>query len=106
LLEGLELLPQKELDYKGNRLQEFDLDAAIDAHPEVMLVDELAHTNAPGSRHPKRYQDVEELLASGIDVYNHAQRPASRELNEWSAASPASACTRRCRIASSAKPTK
>jgi two-component system sensor histidine kinase KdpD len=69
LLEGLDVLPRKRIEYKGHVLQEFDLDAAIARKPSVLLVDELAHTNAPGSRHPKRYQDVLELLAAGIDVY-------------------------------------
>ncbi|MEO8630252.1 MAG: two-component system sensor histidine kinase KdpD [Betaproteobacteria bacterium] len=82
LLEGLVLLPAKELDYKGNRLREFDLDAAIARHPELLLVDELAHTNAPGSRHPKRYQDVEELLAAGIDVYTTVNVQHLESLND------------------------
>lgn len=69
LLEGLEMLPRRRIEYKGHVLQEFDLDAALVRKPSVLLVDELAHTNAPGSRHPKRYQDVLELLAAGIDVY-------------------------------------
>ena len=69
LLLGMELLPYKFVDYKNVRLKEFDLDAALKRHPAVILVDELAHTNAPGMRHPKRYQDVLELLDAGIDVY-------------------------------------
>ena len=82
LLEGLELLPHKELEYKGNRLREFDLDGAIARHPDLILVDELAHTNAPGSRHPKRYQDVEELLAAGIDVYTTLNVQHLESLND------------------------
>ncbi len=82
LLEGLKLLPLKELDYKGNRLREFDLDGAIERHPDLILVDELAHTNAPGSRHPKRYQDVEELLAVGIDVYTTLNVQHLESLND------------------------
>ncbi|MGH7527948.1 MAG: two-component system sensor histidine kinase KdbD, partial [Gemmatimonadales bacterium] len=62
LLEGLETLPRREVEYRGTRLEEFDLDAALVRHPALLLVDELAHTNAPGSRHAKRWQDVEELL--------------------------------------------
>ena len=58
LLEGLETIPPKELVYKGIHLQEFDLDAALQRHPQLLLVDELAHTNAQGCRHSKRYQDV------------------------------------------------
>ena len=69
LLEGLEILPRRQLSYRGKRLEEFDLDLALERRPTVIVVDELAHTNAPGSRHAKRFQDVEELLAAGIDVY-------------------------------------
>jgi two-component system sensor histidine kinase KdpD len=69
LLEGLEQLPRRPVEYRGATLPEFDLDAAIARRPDLMLVDELAHTNAPGSRHGKRWQDVEELLTAGIDVY-------------------------------------
>ena len=68
LLEGLEILPRREVDYRGRILREFDLDAALKRRPAMLLVDELAHTNAPGCRHPKRWQDVEELLGAGIDV--------------------------------------
>jgi two-component system sensor histidine kinase KdpD len=82
LLEGLPILPPKELEYKGNRLKEFDLDAAIARHPELILVDELAHTNVPGSRHPKRWQDVEELLASGIDVFTTLNVQHLESLND------------------------
>jgi len=69
LLEGLEILPQKKMKHRDTELAEFDIDALIARHPKVALVDELAHTNAPGSRHPKRWQDVAELLDSGIDVH-------------------------------------
>ena len=69
LLEGLDVIPRRHLEYRGQRLDEMDLDAVIARHPQIVLVDELAHTNAPGSRHPKRYLDVEELLAHGIHVY-------------------------------------
>ena len=68
LLDGLEQLPCKEVDYKGVTLKEFDLDAALARKPELILVDELAHSNAAGCRHEKRYQDVEELLRAGINV--------------------------------------
>ena len=67
------------IDYRGQSLEEMDLDAIIARRPRIVLVDELAHTNAPGSRHPKRYLDVEELLSHGIDVYYHRQHPAHRE---------------------------
>ena len=69
LTEGLEVLPRKPIDYRGRTLMEFDIDAALARKPELLLVDEYAHSNAPGSRHPKRWQDVEELLAAGIDVW-------------------------------------
>ncbi len=69
LLDGLELLPRHVLEYRGAALPEFDLDAALARRPAVLVLDELAHTNAPGSRHVKRWQDVEELLDAGIDVY-------------------------------------
>lgn len=69
LLEGLEILPPKNIQYKNVNLCEFDIDAALKRSPALILVDELAHTNASGSRHPKRWQDVEELLDKGIDVY-------------------------------------
>src|ERR1700704_1388130 len=69
LLDGLEIIPRRRLDYKGQSLEEMDLDAIIARRPQIALVDELAHANAPGSRHPKRYLDIEELLHRGIDVY-------------------------------------
>ena len=68
LLEGLPVIPRKIIYYKGKELEEFDIDKVIKLRPEVVIVDELAHTNAPGSRHEKRYQDVEELLYNGINV--------------------------------------
>jgi two-component system, OmpR family, sensor histidine kinase KdpD len=68
LLDGLEVLPRKQIEHNGHLLEEFDLDTALSRRPDLLLVDELAHTNAPGSRHAKRYQDVLELLAAGIDV--------------------------------------
>jgi two-component system sensor histidine kinase KdpD len=69
LLEGLESLPQKAMPYRGKELVEFDLDAALKRRPALILVDELAHSNVQGVRHPKRWQDVEELLDAGIDVF-------------------------------------
>ena len=70
LLEGLEQLPLKDIEYRGRLLHEFDLDAALARKPGLILIDELAHSNAHGSRHSKRWQDVEELLDSGIDVFS------------------------------------
>src|SRR5512137_2017996 len=69
LLTGLEVTSRRQSEYKGITLSELDLDAILARHPSVVLVDELAHTNAHEGRHPKRYQDIEELLESGIDVY-------------------------------------
>jgi len=69
LLDGLEVIPRRTADYRGHALQEMDLDALLARRPQLALVDELAHSNAPGSRHPKRYMDVDELIAAGIDVY-------------------------------------
>lgn len=69
LLDSLTILPLRKMDYRGHVLEEFDLDAALRLAPSILLVDELAHTNVAGSRHPKRYQDVLELIAAGIDVY-------------------------------------
>jgi two-component system sensor histidine kinase KdpD len=69
LLDGLQILPRKRIDYRGRVLTEFDIDAALERRPQLVLVDELAHSNIPGSRHPKRWQDIDELLAAGIDVF-------------------------------------
>jgi len=69
LLEGLEVLRRRNIAYRGHAIEEFDLDAALARKPQLMIVDELAHSNAPESRHPKRWQDVEELLDAGIDVW-------------------------------------
>jgi len=69
LTHGLQVMPRHPIEYRGRQLMEFDLDAALARKPKLLLVDEYAHTNAPGSRHPKRWQDVEELLKAGIDVH-------------------------------------
>ena len=82
LLVGLETIPRKRIDYKGRLLDEMDLDAIIARRPQIVLVDELAHTNAPGSRHPKRYLDVEEILNSGIDVYTTVNIQHIESLND------------------------
>src|SRR5215213_3503715 len=68
LVGGLEQVPRRRIEYKGVVLEEMDLDGVLARRPTVCLVDELAHTNAPGSRHPRRYQDVEELLRQGVHV--------------------------------------
>lgn len=82
LLQGLEVLPLKEIAYRGHQLKEFDLDAALARAPDLILVDELAHTNAAGSRHPKRWQDVSELLAAGIDVFTTVNVQHLESLND------------------------
>src|SRR5580693_8523401 len=82
LLEGFEVVPRKRLEYRGQSLDEMDLDAIIARHPQIVLVDELAHTNAPGSRHPKRYLDVEEILSRGIDVYTTVNIQHIESLND------------------------
>src|ERR1700692_1130333 len=80
LTEGMPLMPRAQFEYRRTKLEEMDLDAILTWHPGLAVVDELAHTNAPGSRHPKRYQDVLELLDAGIDVYTtlNVQHVASR----------------------------
>ena len=82
LLEGLEVLSWREVDYRGIRLREFDLDGALARRPQLILVDELAHSNAPGCRHTKRYQDVEELLQAGINVYTTVNVQHLESLND------------------------
>jgi len=82
LLEGLAVLPRRRVAYRGIDLEEFDLDAALARRPALVLVDELAHTNAPGSRHAKRWQDVEELLAAGIGVYSTLNVQHLESLND------------------------
>jgi two-component system sensor histidine kinase KdpD len=82
LLEGLPALPRRRVEYRGTILEEFDLDAALARRPALLLVDELAHTNAPGVRHAKRWQDVEELLAAGIDVWTTLNVQHLESLND------------------------
>ncbi len=82
LLDGLDALPRRSIEYRGITLHEFDLDAALSRQPTLLLVDELAHTNAPGSRHTRRSQDVEELLAAGISVYTTLNVQHLESLND------------------------
>jgi two-component system sensor histidine kinase KdpD len=82
LLEGFEIIPRRPTVYVNRILDEFDIDAALKRRPSLILVDELAHTNVPGSRHPKRYQDVEELLDAGIDVYTTVNIQHIESLND------------------------
>src|SRR5450432_3871982 len=82
LLDGLDVIPRRRIEYKAQWLEEMDLDGIIARRPQIVLVDELAHTNAPGSRHPKRYLDVEELLSRGIDVYTAVNIQHIESLND------------------------
>ncbi len=82
LLQDLEIVPRRRLEYKGQSLEEMDLDAIIARRPQIVLVDELAHTNVPGTRHPKRYLDVEELLSRGINVYTTVNIQHIESLND------------------------
>lgn len=82
MLKGLELIPPKVLQYRGIQLSEMNIDKVLERKPQLVLVDELAHTNAPGSRHAKRYQDVEELLSAGIDVYTTLNIQHLESLND------------------------
>ena len=82
LLDGFEIIPRVAVNYKGRSLEEMDLDAILARKPDLVLVDELAHTNAAGSRHPKRYLDVQELLERGIDVYTTLNIQHVESLND------------------------
>src|SRR6185436_8874755 len=82
LVEGLEVMPRKKIEYRGRVLEEMDIDAILARCPQIVLVDELAHTNVPGSRHPKRYSDVEEILDAGIDVYSTVNIQHLESLND------------------------
>ncbi len=82
LLQGLEMIPRHRVSYRDHVLDEMDLDAVLRRRPKLVLVDELAHTNAPGMRHPKRYLDVDELLAAGIDVYTTLNIQHVESLND------------------------
>jgi two-component system sensor histidine kinase KdpD len=82
MTRGHEIVPRAEIDWQGRPLSEMDLDAILARRPALVLVDELAHSNAPGSRHPKRYQDVEELIAVGIDVYSTVNIQHLESLND------------------------
>jgi len=82
LLDGLEIVPRKKLEYRGGTFEEMDLDAVLARRPEIALVDELAHTNVPGSRNEKRWQDIEELLDAGIDVISAVNIQHLESLND------------------------
>jgi two-component system, OmpR family, sensor histidine kinase KdpD len=82
LVAGLDIVPRRHVEYKGRSLEEMDIDAVLARRPKLVLVDELAHSNAPGSRHPKRYLDVDELIAAGIDVYTTLNIQHVESLND------------------------
>ncbi|HVH22301.1 MAG TPA: sensor histidine kinase, partial [Pseudonocardia sp.] len=82
LIEGLEVLPRRTLTHRGVELTELDVDAVLVRHPAVVVVDELAHTNAPGSRHPKRWQDIEDIMAAGITVLSTLNIQHLESLND------------------------
>src|SRR5580704_4854760 len=82
LIEGFDVLPRKPIVYRNQMMKEFDLDAALARRPSLLLVDEYAHTNVPGSRHPKRWQDIDELLATGVDVWTTLNVQHLESLND------------------------
>jgi two-component system sensor histidine kinase KdpD len=82
LLLGLQVMPRRPMEYRGRSLEEFDLDDALHRKPKLLILDELAHTNVPGSRHTKRWQDVDELLAAGIDVFSTVNVQHLESLND------------------------
>ena len=82
LLQGVDVLPANQIDYRGRIFHEMDLDALLSRRPKLALVDELAHTNVPGARHLKRWQDVDELLAAGIDVFTTLNVQHLESLND------------------------
>ena len=82
MLAGLEILPRAAIEYRGVQLSEMDVDGVLRRHPALVLVDEMAHTNAPGTRHAKRYQDIEEILDAGIDVYTTLNVQHLESLND------------------------
>ena len=87
LTDGLEIIPRKKLEYKGTLIEEMDLDRILQRRPKLVLVDELAHTNAPSSRHAKRWQDVLEILDNGINVFTtlnvqHLESRKDQQLNK------------------------
>ena len=82
LIDGLQVIPRRPIEYRGRMLDEMDLDAILARRPQLVLVDELAHSNAPGSRHPKRYMDADELIVAGIDVYTTLNVQHVESLND------------------------
>jgi len=106
LLEGLEVLPRKRIEYRGKQLTEFDIDAALARRPDLVLVDELAHSNVAGSRHPKRWQDIDELLGAGIDVFTTVNVQHLESLNDVVGGITGVRVAERCRTPCSTRPTR
>src|SRR5262249_33929006 len=104
LLEALEIVPRRRFEYRGQSLEEMDLDAVIARHPQIVLVDELAHTNVPGSRHPKRYLDVESCSDTESTFTPPSMSSTSRASTTWSRRSRMCACARPCRTRCSIAP--
>ena len=105
-LGDLPVLPRRVLTHRGVELTELDLDGLLARHPQVALVDELAHTNVPGSRHAERWQDVEDLLAAGIDVVSTVDVQHLASLSDVVRPSPGCRSTRRSRTRSCARPSR
>jgi len=106
LLGGLEIIPRARLSYRDTVFEEMDIDAVLARAPEIALVDEFAHTNVPGSRNSKRWQDVEELLQAGIDVISTVTSSTWSHSTTSSRRSPAYPSGRRSPMRSSARPTR
>ncbi len=106
LMTGIEIIPPKYIDYRESRFPELDVEAVLKRHPQVVLVDELAHTNTPGSKNPKRWQDVEELLEAGITVISTVNVQHLESLNDVVARSPVSSSKRRSPTRWSGRPTR
>ena len=98
MLAGFEILPRRTVNHGGGTLEEFDLDAALARKPSLLLLDELAHANAPGSRHAKRWQDAEELLDTGIDVYTTLDVQHVESLNDVVTRDTGVVVRERCRM--------
>lgn len=97
LLDGLEVLPRRRLGHRGVELTEMDVDAVLERKPTVAVVDELAHTNAPGSRNEKRWQDIDELLEAGINVLSTVNVQHLESPTMWWRRSPACGSRKPCR---------
>ena len=104
--EGLEIVPRRRVVYRGTPLEEMDLPAVLARRPELCLIDELAHTNAPGVEHEKRYEDVRDVLEAGIDVFSTVNVQHLESLNDQVTQLTGAACARRSPTRSSPPPTR